>query len=256
MTDATAPTKEVQSRVQAIEGIEHSLANATPQSTEAAGALSKMQQELTAENSTKGSNPDIAAQVAKQLKSDGFSNVSVDKTGDLIFSQPKQVAGQSGGQKASDGTVASAPARTTEESDFVNFAGMLSKVQSGQKVEAKDFTSVFGAQDAAILQSMGLQDVSNTNGHYQADFSQAGSINFGSDKLEFQKTASFDLKTSSAGTVLSGVQGLKGTDGSLNPTVTKISISPEDPKTKEWKVDVTGKEAFLSGNQTFEIKDA
>jgi len=252
MADATGPTNEVQTRVQAIEGIEHSIANATPQSAEAAAALSKMQQELTTENASKGSGADISGQVAKQLQADGFSNVTVDKSGDLIFNQSDQAAGQ----KAEAGTAASTIApRAPEESDFVNFAAMLSKVQSGQKVEAKDFASVFGAQDAAILQSMGLQDVSNTNGHFQADFSQPGSIAFGSDKLEYQKTASFDLQTSSTGTVLSNVEGLKGTQGPLNPTVTKIAISPENAQTDTSKVVVTGKESFKSANQTFEVPD-
>jgi hypothetical protein len=129
-------------------------------------------------------------------------------------------------------------------------------VQSGQKVEAKDFASIFGAQDAAILQSMGLQDVSNTNGHFQADFSQPGSIPFGSDKLEYQKTASFDFETTSTGIELSNVQGLKGTEGPLNPTVTKISIAPEDDETRQSKVVVTGKESFMSANQTFEVPDS
>ena len=241
MADAPGPITEVERRVQAIEGIEHSLSQVASNSTEQAAAFAKMQLELSQENggnSGSAANKDLSKQVLKQLQADGFSNVAVDQSGSLTFNPADKVAGQ----KPSDSTASLSSTHLPQEADFIKFAQMLTQVPSGQKVDAKDFATAFGADDAAILQSMGLQSIANTNGHFETPFAKDGSIPCGSDTLEFQKATSFDFQSSSQGIELSNIKGLKGKEGALNPTVTKVSIAPEDPQSKQWKVDVTGKE--------------
>jgi len=259
---ATAQTSEFQRRVQAIEGIERDLTKA-PNSPEQAQAVQKMLQEVAAENASKDLS--VSAQVVKQLRSDNYTNVSIDDQGNMIFNPSDKTANSASVDQTANSTSLdqsaqsdkSAPSsvRKPQELDFVKFAEMLSKVQSGQTVEAKDFPSVFGAEDAAILQSMGLQSVSDSSGHFKAGFAQSGSIPFGSDLVQFSKSVEFDLKTTSSGVEMDNIKGLKGKEDSLNPTVTKVKVGPDDPSTNDYTVVATGKELFVSADKTYLVSD-
>jgi hypothetical protein len=238
-----SPTLSVQNR-QTINSFEQSMRQVTPNSAEATGALQKMQTEIAAENPTKKTDPTISSAVAKQLQSDGFM-ITTDKDGDFVYNP-----------QTNDQSSNAASVRKPEESDFVKFAQMMPKIAPGATVDAKDFAADFGDQNAAILQSLGLQSITNeNNGQFQAEFANNGTIPFGEDSLEYSKSVSFNLTNSNAGTQLDKIKGLKGKEGSLNPTLSQIVIAPEDMTAKQWTVNVTGKELLVSGTEVVQVKD-
>jgi hypothetical protein len=241
MTDSIAQSSQVQ---QTIKGFEQSMRNTTPNSVEAAGALQKMQQELAGEIPTLKTDPTISSAVAAQLQSDGFMIVA-GKDGNLAYSS-----------QTSDQSPSATPVRKPEESDFVKFAEMMPKIAPGSTVDAKDFAADFGDQNAAILQSLGLQSITSANnGQYQAEFANSGAVPMGTDTLEYAKSISFNLANTSAGTTLDKIKGLKGKEGALNPTLSQIVIAPEDMQAKQWTVNVTGKELMVSGTEVVQVPD-
>jgi hypothetical protein len=134
---------------------------------------------------------------------------------------------------------------------------LLPQMTVGTTVNSENFANTFGSQDAAVLNSLGLQSITDgKNGLFQAQFDNGGSIPFGADTLEFSKNVQFDLKSTSAGIELYGIKGLKGKEGSINPTLSRIEIAPEDQQAKSWKVNVTGKELMVSGTQTIQVADS
>jgi len=140
-----------------------------------------------------------------------------------------------------------------KESDFPKFINLLPNVPATAKIETQDFVAVFG--DAASVNALGLRRLTNRRGCFEATFATPGAVQCGPATLEYGTKVKFTLVGCAGGVEMKNVKGLRAREGMLNPVITDIQVSIEDPIVKQWTVHVTAKEMFISATRDVVIAD-